>query len=179
MLQGLPWNICWNAHGLTCVTFKPFSLYSIHCTCTYAPCSWQKIIISCAYREWFHGFRTPMKNSNLLNSLSKVIDNNKQSEPLNPHPTPLFRFLGKIFIRAWMCLIFFLNLNLFDLFSSSEVCCDHEHIVLLDNWTKPLIQQNIEALVGRRGWVGVKAKYIYVNFSMDLILKMLIDRLID
>lgn len=107
MLQGLPWNICWNAHGLTCVTFKPFSLYSIHCTCTYAPCSWQKIIISCAYREWFHGFRTPMKNSNLLNSLSKVIENNKQSEPPNPHPTPLFRFLGKIFIRVWMCLIFF------------------------------------------------------------------------
>lgn len=131
MLQEMAWNICWNVHGLTWhVTFKPFSSYSIHCTCTYAQRSWQRIIISRADRERCKGFRIPMKNSYLLNSLSKIIENNK------PQPVPLFRFLGNI-LYTRICLIFFSNLNLSDLFSLSEVWCDHEDIVPLNYWTKP------------------------------------------
>lgn len=101
MPQEMPWNICWNVQGLTwCVTFKPFSSYSIHCTCTYAQRSWQRIIISRADRERCKGFRIPMKNSYLLNSLSKIIENNK------PQPVPLFRFCVNI-LYTRICLILF------------------------------------------------------------------------
>lgn len=142
MLQEMPWNICWNVHGLTWhVTFKPFSSYSIHCTCTYAQRSWQRIIISRADLERCKGFRIPMKNSYLLNSLSKIIENNK------PQPVPLFRFLGNIlytriclifFLQIWTCLTFFRCLR-FDVTMKTSY-----------PW---ITEQNLKALVWRREWV--------------------------
>lgn len=141
MLQEMPWNICWNVHGMTWrVTFKPFSSYPIHCSCTYAQRSWQRIIISRADRERCKGFRIPMKNSYLLNSLSKIIENNK------PQPVPLFRFLGNIlytriclilFFQIWTCLTFFRCLR-FD--------------VTMKTSYPGITEQNLKALVWRR-WV--------------------------
>lgn len=81
-------------------------------------------------RERCKGFRIPMKNFYLLNSLSKIIENNK------PQPVPLFR-CWEHFIYAHLFDIFFSNLNLSDLFSLSEIWCDHEDIVSLNYWTKP------------------------------------------
>lgn len=115
------------------VTFKPFSSYSIHCTCTYAQRSWQRIIISRADRERCKGFRIPMKNSYLLNSLSEIIENNK------PQPVPLFRFLGNIlytriclnfFFQIWTCLTFFRCLRF-------DVTMTHRTLELLNKTLRP------------------------------------------
>lgn len=141
-----------------------FSSYSIQYTCTYAQHSWQRIIISRADRERCKGFWIPMKKTYLLNSLSKIIENNK------PQPVPLFRFLGNIlhprifsiFFQIWTCLTFFRCLR-FDVTIKTSY-----------PW---ITEQNLKALVWRREWVVVKAKYIYVNFSMDLVPRMSIDRL--
>lgn len=153
------------------VIFKPFSSYSIHCTCTYAQRSWQRIIISRADRERCKGFRIPVKNSYLLNSLSKIIENNK------PQPVPLFRFLGNI-LYTRICLIFF--------FKSEPVWPFFVVWGLMWPWrhrTLELLNKTLRPWSGGGGWcvgcwVVVKAKYIYVNFSMDLVPRMSIDRLI-
>lgn len=164
MLQEMPWNICWNVHGLT---WRVTSSYIQ----SYAQRSWQRIIISRADRERCKGFRIPIKNSYLLNSLSKIIENNK------PQPVPLFRFLGNIlytriclifFFQIWTCLTFFRCLRF-------NVTWRHRTLELLNKTLRPWS--------GGGGWcvgwwVVVKAKYIYVNFSMDLVPRMSIDRLI-
>lgn len=124
---------------LTCYFLTVFSSYSIHCTCTYAQRSWQRIIISRADRERCKGFRIPMKNSYLLNSLSKIIENNK------PQPVPLFRcwehfiyaHLFDFFFQIWTCLTFFRCLR-FD--------------VTMKTSYPGITEQNLKALVWRR-WV--------------------------
>lgn len=112
-----------------------------------------------------------MKNSYLLNSLSKIIENNK------PQPVPLFRFLGNI-LYTRICLIFF--------FKSEPVWPFFVVWGLMWPWrhrTLELLNKTLRPWSGGGGWcvgwwVVVKAKYIYVNFSMDLVPKMSIDRLI-
>lgn len=91
-------------------------------------------------RERCKGFRILMKNSYLLNSVSKIIENNK------PQPVPLFRFLGNIlytriclifFFQIWTCLTFFRCLR-FDVTMKTSY-----------PW---ITEQNLKALVWRR-WV--------------------------
>lgn len=166
MLQEMPWNICWNVHGLTWRVTSSYIQYTVLVHMHSAP-----EIISRADRERCKGFRIPVKNSYLLNSLSKIIENNK------PQPVPLFRFLGNI-LYTRICLIFF--------FKSEPVWPFFVVWGLMWPWrhrTLELLNKTLRPWSGGGGWcvgwwVVVKAKYIYVNFSMDLVPRMSIDRLI-